>query len=641
MAEEVRNSTEQVAESSAGAVSRRIIRGMFVIIFFGLFLKLGGFLMKWLVNTYYGTGPVLDAFTAVFGTVIILLFFSSMLKVIVPAFMPLFAEKMHEEGEEAAWRLANTLLTLLLVAAVGLGALAFVFAPEIVRVLFPGFSDARAPAVVLVRWMVPGLVVFFFAIIALGILNSYKIFSFPSAAEAAQKLVWAAVLFLAVSALGVSRDPALAPHVIGAAFLAACVVQAVVLLAGLGKRLRLCRLGLPALSARRLVVEPLWLAGCALLFGVWLLLLRYLSRPSGEGGAGIGAGDRNFLIITGSVVIGCIYAASLWYRGRNRNGIMARFAFLAAPLIVGVLFARYRDLAYAFFQSYTPEGQFGVIELAKNVAGLPGVLVAYSLAIAMFPYLCDMAARRDTENLGRVVGGSLRMLAVFLIPLTAVTVVLSAPTMQLLFDSGKWTPEKTRVAGLALALLSTGIFFFAIENVLMQSFFSLQRTVLPTVLGIIFSVLPSVALYVIIVRMGCTELAFLLVCSFYPLARALKNICLLVAVHRRIPLISARQAAGFAAQIVALSIAAGAAAWVVHGLLARALPLARFAGRRIPFEAAKCVHVGVPGLAALIAFIAVCILLHVEEFQTIAQWVRERGWKKRAQSGQEAAGTPD
>ena len=49
-----------MSESTATSTGRRIIRGMFVLIFFWLFWKVGGLLMMLIISGCYGAGPVMD-----------------------------------------------------------------------------------------------------------------------------------------------------------------------------------------------------------------------------------------------------------------------------------------------------------------------------------------------------------------------------------------------------------------------------------------------------------------------------------------------------------------------------------------------------------------------------------------------------
>lgn len=613
----------QTDSTDIASMGRRIIRAMLVITFYWVFLKLGGFLMNVLVVNYFGKGSLYDAFTATYNNLIYLLVFSSALKVLMPAFMPLFAQRMDREGEASAWELANTVTNLLLLTTATIAILGCVFTPQIVTTLLPGFTgETRSAAIRLLRWMLPGTLVLCFAIMAQGILNTYKVFSYPSAADAAQKLTWVAVLFVLLMLFRPDRSSTISRDIIGAAFLIGCVVQVAVLLRGLGGRLRYYRPRLPALSWRRLLKECLWAGGTLLLLAACVWGLQNSTSLSSE--------DRNYWTLTSFLVAGCLYAGSVWCRGRSGSGIVARFAFLAAPLLTGVCVGRYRDLVSSFFQSYTAEGAYGLIELGKKVINLPSVLISYSLAVAMLPYLCDIAARKDIAGIGRLAGRALRMISLFFLPLTVLTITLSEPIMQLLGDRGNWSPQDVRIAGLALAIPAAAIFFLAVESVLTQTFFSLQRTILPTAAGILFSLLHGFGLYVAITQLGfdTPDQKFLAVCIAMPLSRGLKNVLLFFFLQRRVHMFTLSKGLGFALKLALVSGIVGVTSRLVHQPLTHVLRESAFADRLMMFKLVKCVHLALPALAALAVFLGLCIALRIEEFGIALHWVRSRGWRK-------------
>ncbi|HRU06931.1 MAG TPA: lipid II flippase MurJ [Candidatus Brocadiia bacterium] len=642
----------------------RIAKGMFVLIFFGLFHKFGGFLMSLIVSRYYGLGDITAAYMQVYSIILYLVVYSTALKVVMPAFMPIFAEERERQGEQTAWRLASTVGNLSLGLGVALSAACWAFAGPIVDTLVPGFSGARRDlAVQMLRGMAPGALVLVFAVMATAIFNSYKVFSFPSAAEAAHKLVWALGLFGLIYAL---RDSTSAVPII-AAFLCACAAQAVVLAAGLWPRRSLYTFRLPSITWRRLGIE-LGLAALFLaLFGGWVAAARFAPAWA----------PRGFTIITGGLLIGWAYAGVLWARTRNAATAAARFAALAAPLIVGVLFARYRDIMGAYFQSFTEGGDFASIELAKKVVNLPTILVAYSLSIAMFPYLCDLAARKDSDGFGRLYHRSIRMIALGFVPLTAFLIVCGAPLMQLIFDPGSWSAQDTWKAGAAIAIHASGLFFYAIENVLMQTYFSLQRVVAPTALGILVAVVHVAFMYVFIQLLGYSDPAevFWIVLISFPATRALKNLILMLMI--RVRSAAVERAAAFwlklAVVTAAVALAAWAGQWAGDRLFKPRAHLPRLAApaaatpqataeapaprgaslqatdaaparrpasfaSRVRFELAKLGRVALPGGLSAIVFLAACWLLRIEEVHIIIQWIRARGWRNRPKAPPAPAG---
>jgi len=571
------------------ALGRRIVRGMVVILFFGLFARFGGFLINVLIAGHYGPGRVLDAFSEVFNVIVFTLIYSTVLKVFVPAFMPLFAEVREREDEERAWHFANTALNLLLLGGAAVVVISAALAPQIVATLVPGFSsEAQAGAVALLRGMAPGVMAFLFAAAALGVLNSYKVFSYPSAGEAVQKLVWAGAFF-AIARLGggaAARDST-QPIVLG--FLIGCAAQVGVLFLGLRPQLPLYSPSFPALSVGRLCREILLGLAFVAVFVGWTLVLRNATRLPFLGDTALAkylASHASLAILTGGLALVCLYAAWLWQRARRRGGVMARFAVLAAPLLLGVVFARYRDLTTALYQSRTWEGGFGILEAGKKVANLAPGLVAYSLSIAMFPFLCDLAARRDTASFGDLLGRTLRTIALFFAPLTVAMMLLGRPLFQLFFDRGGWQDHFLFYGGLAVAVHASALVFYAMENVLMQAFFSIQRMWTPTLLGALFVLVHAGFLVFAIDGLGfrAPDEVFIVVALSFPLTRALKNILLLLILHRRVPVVPLRQTAVFLGKLAVVCVGVA-----VGMLIARAVvvPLAapeRFNRREVVLD---------------------------------------------------------
>ena len=581
---------EAAASSKSAHLGARIVRGVITLIFFTVFLKLGGLLMSLIVARYYGLtgagGDVTTAYLQVYTIVLYVGVYSTILKFVMPAFMPIFSEERNLRGETEAWRLANTLLNGIVILGVIVAALAFFFSGDIIRILVPGFTGARhAIAAGMLRGMAPGMIVLAFAVMAMAILNSYKIFSFPSAGEAAQKLTWAAGLFLLIYLFHLNRSgPPERPVYL--AFLLGCCVQALVLLWGLWKKREFYRFGLPALGGRRRLVEIGIALVAAALFGVWIALVRNASAWLPKDGASAMRESSGFFILTGGVAIAWGYCALLWVRAKRRGAIMGRLAVLIAPLLIGILFARYRDFTQAYFQSYTKGPAFAAIELAKKIVNLPTILVAYSVAIAMMPFLCDLAAERDRESFGLLFSRAVRMIALFFVPMTLFLAVDREPIMRLCFDSGHWSAADIQQAGLALALYGSGLFFYAVENVLMQAYFSLQRVVVPTFLGIAFSLLLVGSLFLCIRGLGLDEPGqiFLIVLIAFPATRALKNVMLLLLLRPRLREGAPSGGALFLARLTVVTAAVAVSTWGALRLTQGFVDPGRFAGRRLVLD---------------------------------------------------------
>jgi len=102
----------------------------------------------------------------------------------------------------------------------------------------------------------------------------------------------------------------------------------------------------------------------------------------------------------------------------------------------------------------------------------------------MFPYLCELAGKKDMSALGGVVAKAMRMLALGFVPLTVMTIILADPVCRLVLDRWDWADVHLHYTALALGLLSLGMVMYALEYVIMQGYFSLQRMWTPALMGI-------------------------------------------------------------------------------------------------------------------------------------------------------------
>ena len=101
------------------------------------------------------------------------------------AFVPTFADAHRNRGPEAAYRLANTVVALVLVVVGALTLLGLAFAEQIVRGIAPGFvGDQVVLAAFLTRIMMPFLLLISLAAAVMGMLNAQSRFTAPALAPA-------------------------------------------------------------------------------------------------------------------------------------------------------------------------------------------------------------------------------------------------------------------------------------------------------------------------------------------------------------------------------------------------------------------------------------------------------------------------
>ncbi len=131
-----------------------------------------------------GAGRTTDAFVAAFRISNLLrdLFAEGALSA---GFVPAFADYHRNRGPAEAWRLANLVVGLVLAVVGAVTLLGIALAPQIVRLIAPGFApDQVLLSASLARIMMPFLLLVSLAAVAMGMLNAQARFTAPALAPA-------------------------------------------------------------------------------------------------------------------------------------------------------------------------------------------------------------------------------------------------------------------------------------------------------------------------------------------------------------------------------------------------------------------------------------------------------------------------
>ncbi len=146
--------------------------------------RLLGLVREQVFAALLGAGRFTDAFVTAFRISNLLrdLFAEGALSA---GFIPTFADYDRNRGREAAWRLANAVIGLVLAVVGAFTLLGIVFAPQLVRWMAPGYApDQIVLAAQLARIMMPFLLLVSLSAVAMGMLNAQSRFTAPALAPA-------------------------------------------------------------------------------------------------------------------------------------------------------------------------------------------------------------------------------------------------------------------------------------------------------------------------------------------------------------------------------------------------------------------------------------------------------------------------
>ena len=166
------------------------------------------------------------------------------------------------------------------------------------------------------------------------------------------------------------------------------------------------------------------------------------------------------------------------------NPTFRRMILLMLPMAFGFAYSELRALFDIRFASPLSPGAVAALNYSRTITDLPYQVVAYALGIALFPFLAEHASSERWTDLKSLFMSSMRMLVFLFVPATVVLFILSEPTLRVVYQSGEFNEESLRLTAPALEFYALGMLAQALECVILQTFYSLKNTLVPTLIGL-------------------------------------------------------------------------------------------------------------------------------------------------------------
>jgi len=168
---------------------RRVAKAATVVMALFVVSRVLGLVQRMVAGAMFGASGELDAYlTAIRIPDMIFMVVAG--GALGSAFIPTFSGYLTQDDREGAWRLASSIVNLIVLVLSGIGLLIALFAPFFVRTLIaPGFDPAQqALTVRLLRVTLISSVIFGVSGIAMGALNAHQHFLFPALASSVYNL---------------------------------------------------------------------------------------------------------------------------------------------------------------------------------------------------------------------------------------------------------------------------------------------------------------------------------------------------------------------------------------------------------------------------------------------------------------------
>ncbi|MFO7948000.1 MAG: lipid II flippase MurJ [Armatimonadota bacterium] len=164
--------------------------------------KIAGYVKDMVLSGYFGSSASTDAFYFIYNNIVFMLY-AKIEKLLRPTYLPQFVKKL-KSSEAEAWRITSIIFNLHFLAIVVIVVLLEIFAPNLVKLLWPNLvstPENLAMTVGLFRIMAPALLLFSPSVMPELTLHSYKQFTVPALADTISRIGLLGILFVAVEYL--------------------------------------------------------------------------------------------------------------------------------------------------------------------------------------------------------------------------------------------------------------------------------------------------------------------------------------------------------------------------------------------------------------------------------------------------------
>lgn len=226
-------------------------------------------------------------------------------------------------------------------------------------------------------------------------------------------------------------------------------------------------------------LTPLVYNGCIILAG--LISLKFFPSQ-GMSGFCWGVLGGAFL---GSLALPvmAVRQGGLRFTPRLKHPAMKTVLLLALPLMLGQSIVALDEQLVRIFGSLTGEGGVSLLNYARRIMLVPVGVVAQAAGLASYPFLAALAASGETEKFDARLNRATSNTLLVALPLSLWMLVAAEPIMRLIFQQGGFTPENAAVSGVLLAIMLSGVAFWAVQQILGRAFYACQDTVTPALAG--------------------------------------------------------------------------------------------------------------------------------------------------------------
>lgn len=168
---------------------------------------------------------------------------------------------------------------------------------------------------------------------------------------------------------------------------------------------------------------------------------------------------------------------------------LKKILLLSLPRSLGAMASQFNLVFITGIASTLAVGSLSILNFSNNLQGLPISLIGVSFATAAFPRLAKGWAKGEKGNFIESFSSVFRQIIFLIVPISILMFLLRAQIVRIVLGTGEFGWRDTRLTAASLGILAFGIFALALIPLILRSFYSLQNTKIPVVIGIVTEVI--------------------------------------------------------------------------------------------------------------------------------------------------------
>lgn len=198
---------------------------------------------------------------------------------------------------------------------------------------------------------------------------------------------------------------------------------------------------------------------------------------------GVGIGAALFMSIQLPLIVLVGYRHRMTFNWRHKG--VREVLRLIGPRTFGLAVSQIDSTVDLMLASLLGARMVTVFTFAQQLQQLPVGLFGVSIAQAALPTLSVASAKEDQGEFKKSVVSAIHQILFFVLPASALFIVLRIPVVRLVFGASRFDWEATVLTGMTLSMFSISIFAQSIVTVLARGFYALYDTKTPVAVGVV------------------------------------------------------------------------------------------------------------------------------------------------------------